>query len=615
MKYAARFLVVVLLLSLFTPCLQAEDALPFTYEIKNNEVILTSYTGPDSGTVVIPDEIEGLPVTAFGKHLFGRKSTVTINTPKYLTRLGDFALSGITTDLVIPPTVTDFGVASLPEGGTIYCVKYSPADQYLLHRLNSDNVVYTDEIEGVEEIEEDGLTFWVKDGEATLVYVLSDEKPVLYVPESIHGYPVTRIASHVTKDNSDSALKKNKFSTIVIPGSVKRVDSYAFYEIMHTTRSVYLCEGVESVGDYAFRYDFQESQILTFPSSLKTIGEWEEAPKQATHSSMRIYAPAGSAAEKYAEFIMARFTNNHPEDGTIFGLYANLWFRVENGEATLYDGDWMGWAGKQDSIIPSYIDGYPVTGIDRFALKYLVINSDYTGYVVLPPTLKQLNYDIFSDQISKEYRLLLYYPGTPAEKLVQYQRYPYANIYDVLALPYQDVQQGDWYYSAVSFAYYNGLMNGVADMLFDPNGTMTRAMLVTVLWRLDGGSADGTSPYTDVPEGTWYTDGVIWATENGIVNGVGNGKFDPNGTVTREQIATILYRYAAYRGVDVSDRASLDLFTDAGAVSDYARAPMQWAVQTKLISGRLDHKQLYLAPQSGGTRAEVATILMRFLIN
>ena len=78
-------------------------------------------------------------------------------------------------------------------------------------------------------------------------------------------------------------------------------------------------------------------------------------------------------------------------------------------------------------------------------------------------------------------------------KLVQYQRYPYANIYDVLALPYQDVQQGDWYYSAVSFAYYNGLMNGVADTLFDPNGTMTRAMLVTVLWRLDGGSADGTS--------------------------------------------------------------------------------------------------------------------------
>lgn len=217
MKYAARFLVVVLLLSLFTPCLQAEDALPFTYEIKNNEVILTSYTGPDSGTVVIPDEIEGLPVTAFGKHLFGRKSTVTINTPKYLTRLGDFALSGITTDLVIPPTVTDFGVASLPEGGTIYCVKYSPADQYLLHRLNSDNVVYTDEIEGVEEIEENGLTFWVKDGEATLVYVLSDEKPVLYVPESIHGYPVTRIASHVTRIIRILHLKRISFRQSSFP--------------------------------------------------------------------------------------------------------------------------------------------------------------------------------------------------------------------------------------------------------------------------------------------------------------------------------------------------------------------------------------------------------------
>ena len=87
MKYAARFLVVVLLLSLFTPCLQAEDALPFTYEIKNNEVILTSYTGPDSGTVVIPDEIEGLPVTTFGKNLFAGRSSLEYNLPKYLRRI------------------------------------------------------------------------------------------------------------------------------------------------------------------------------------------------------------------------------------------------------------------------------------------------------------------------------------------------------------------------------------------------------------------------------------------------------------------------------------------------------------------------------------------------
>lgn len=285
-------------------------------------------------------------------------------------------------------------------------------------------------------------------------------------------------------------------------------------------------------------------------------------------------------------------------------------FRIQNGEVTIIKCDSA--CGSIDPFLPSYIDGYPVTELAYLSLLTIDRISS-SAYAVLPPTLKRLDYDVFG--VSPENHLLLYYPGTPAEKLVQYQRYAYANIYDVLALPYQDVQQSDWYYSAVSFAYYNGLMNGVADTLFDPNGTMTRAMLVTVLWRLDGGSADGTSPYTDVPEGTWYTDGVIWATENGIVNGVGNGKFDPNGTVTREQIATILYRYAAYRGVDVSDRASLDLFTDAGAVSDYARAPMQWAVQTKLISGRLDHKQLYLAPQSGGTRAEVATILMRFLIN
>lgn len=606
MKYAARFLVVVLLLSLFTPCLQAEDALPFTYEIKNNEVILTSYTGPDSGTVVIPDEIEGLPVTAFGDHLFANKQELQFNLPKHLKRLEDYALAGLQRELYIPATVTDIAPNSLFITGTLSCEKYSAADQYA--RAFGRPVQYTGEVPGVQEVEADGFTFWIQNGEATLAHVISEEKFVLNVPAYVGDYPVTRIATYATPDQVDSYYTQNIFTALVIPATVRRVDSYAFYnQGRGKLGSVFLCEGVASVGDYAFYNSCDQiahSVDLTLPNSLQEFGKTE---KELWNSWwIHLYAAEGSAGAEYAQRAGATFIKNHAEDGTITGIYANMEFRIQNGEAAIYND---GQGGYFDPFLPSYIDTYPLTRIESGALW--MVGEDYA---VLPPTLTYLGSDCFGD-VSSEAKLLLYYPGTPAEELVKHQRFPYANIYDVLALPYQDVQQGDWYYSAVSFAYYNGLMNGVADMLFDPNGTMTRAMLVTVLWRLDGGSADGTSPYTDVPEGTWYTDGVIWATENGIVNGVGNGKFDPNGTVTREQIATILYRYAAYRGVDVSDRASLDLFTDAGAVSDYARAPMQWAVQTKLISGRLDHKQLYLAPQSGGTRAEVATILMRFLIN
>ena len=610
MKYAARFLVVVLLLSLFTPCLQAEDALPFTYEIKNNEVILTSYTGPDSGTVVIPDEIEGLPVTTFGKNLFAGRSSLEYNLPKYLRRIlpGAMPLDG--KEITIPSTVTEIAPDSIWRAKAIHCERYSTAAQYA--DVEGIPVVYTDDATSGQEIKADGFTFWVKNGEATLVRAVSEERCTLYIPDHIYEYPVTQIASYTTRNNVKDTYHQDIYTSIVIPATVRRIDSYAFFYRNNYSRirSIYLCEGVQSVGNYAlYQSDIQADTVyLTLPNSLQEFGRDEEQLWNSRY--IHVFAAENSVGAEYASRAAATFHNNHAADGTITGNYANMDFRIQNGEVTIIKCDSA--CGSIDPFLPSYIDGYPVTELAYLSLLTIDRISS-SAYAVLPPTLKRLDYDVFGG--SPENHLLLYYPGTPAEKLVQYQRYPYANIYDVLALPYQDVQQGDWYYSAVSFAYYNGLMNGVADMLFDPNGTMTRAMLVTVLWRLDGGSADGTSPYTDVPEGTWYTDGVIWATENGIVNGVGNGKFDPNGTVTREQIATILYRYAAYRGVDVTDRASLDLFTDAGAVSDYARAPMQWAVQTKLISGRLDHKQLYLAPQSGGTRAEVATILMRFLIN
>ena len=610
MKYAARFLVVVLLLSLFTPCLQAEDALPFTYEIKNNEVILTSYTGPDSGTVVIPDEIEGLPVTTFGKNLFAGRSSLEYNLPKYLRRIlpGAMPLDG--KEITIPSTVTEIAPDSIWRAKAIHCERYSTAAQYA--DVEGIPVVYTDDATSGQEIKADGFTFWVKNGEATLVRAVSEERCTLYIPDHIYEYPVTQIASYTTRNNVKDTYHQDIYTSIVIPATVRRIDSYAFFYRNNYSRirSIYLCEGVQSVGNYAlYQSDIQADTVyLTLPNSLQEFGRDEEQLWNSRY--IHVFAAENSVGAEYASRAAATFHNNHAADGTITGNYANMDFRIQNGEVTIIKCDSA--CGSIDPFLPSYIDGYPVTELAYLSLLTIDRISS-SAYAVLPPTLKRLDYDVFG--VSPENHLLLYYPGTPAEKLVQYQRYPYANIYDVLALPYQDVQQGDWYYSAVSFAYYNGLMNGVADMLFDPNGTMTRAMLVTVLWRLDGGSADGTSPYTDVPEGTWYTDGVIWATENGIVNGVGNGKFDPNGTVTREQIATILYRYAAYRGVDVTDRASLDLFTDAGAVSDYARAPMQWTVQTKLISGRLDHKQLYLAPQSGGTRAEVATILMRFLIN
>ena len=176
-------------------------------------------------------------------------------------------------------------------------------------------------------------------------------------------------------------------------------------------------------------------------------------------------------------------------------------------------------------------------------------------------------------------------------------------------LPFTDVTQGDWYYDAVAYAYENGLMTGTGDRLFAPSGTTTRAQLVTILHRLEGQPAAGEAAFSDVPAGQWYTEAVAWAAANSIVNGVSDTTFAPNDPVTREQMAAILYRYAQYKGYDVTASGDLSGYTDAGAIRPYAEAAMAWANGAGLITGVSDTT---LQPRGNSTRAQVATILMRF---
>ena len=174
---------------------------------------------------------------------------------------------------------------------------------------------------------------------------------------------------------------------------------------------------------------------------------------------------------------------------------------------------------------------------------------------------------------------------------------------------FDDIPANAWYKDAVSYAVRAGLMNGVGAGRFDPEGSMTRAMLVTVLWRNAGSPQEGENTFADVPDGTWYTAAVAWAAKNGVVNGVGNGKFDPDGAITREQMTAILLRFAAANGVDTSKRADLSSFPDADSVSTWAKDALAWTVAEGIIGGS-DGK---LLPQGNATRAQVAAILMRFL--
>ena len=171
-----------------------------------------------------------------------------------------------------------------------------------------------------------------------------------------------------------------------------------------------------------------------------------------------------------------------------------------------------------------------------------------------------------------------------------------------------DVQNNAWYSEAIAYVYNKGMMNGT-EKGFEPNSATTRAMIVTMLHRLNGTPAAGVAGFADVAGGQWYSEAVAWAAANGVVNGYRDTKFAPNEEITREQLAAILYRYAQFKGLDVSAKGDLSGFADGAAVSGWAQEAMQWAVGAGLLNGNADGT---LAPAAGATRAEVAMILMRF---
>ena len=179
------------------------------------------------------------------------------------------------------------------------------------------------------------------------------------------------------------------------------------------------------------------------------------------------------------------------------------------------------------------------------------------------------------------------------------------------ANPFTDVSEKDWFYGDVMFVYENGLMLGTSKTLFSPHRTATRGMMATILWRMEGSPAPkGKNSFTDVEAGRWYADAITWTAENSIFAGYGKDKFGPDDPITREQLAAIFYRYADYKGYDLTVKGNLDTFKDADKITDYAKTAMQWAVGSGLMKGKSGN---LLDPQGTATRAEIAAMLHRFI--
>jgi len=183
--------------------------------------------------------------------------------------------------------------------------------------------------------------------------------------------------------------------------------------------------------------------------------------------------------------------------------------------------------------------------------------------------------------------------------------------YEVELLGFIDVTKNDWFYENVKYVVENELMNGISEDEFAPNNTLTRAMLVTVLYRnADEPVVNKSIPFADVDMASWYANAVVWAKQNGIVNGVTENEFSPDSNITREQIAAIMFRFAQYKGMEAVTLEENLHFTDADEISEYAVSAMNWAVGTGLMKGK---SATTINPKDYATRAEIATILQRFI--
>ncbi len=176
-------------------------------------------------------------------------------------------------------------------------------------------------------------------------------------------------------------------------------------------------------------------------------------------------------------------------------------------------------------------------------------------------------------------------------------------------LPFNDVNEDQWFHAAVEYAYSKGIMNGVGTNSFGPDITVNRGMIVTVIHRMEGEPDLGDSDFSDVPAGAYYSKAIAWARATGIVNGLNDTAFGPEEKLTRQQLATILYRYAGYKGENTEMRGDLSAFTDSSQISPYAEDAMSWAYVKELVSGIGNS---LLAPEGDATRAQFAQIMMRY---
>lgn len=328
---------------------------------------------------------------------------------------------------------------------------------------------------------------------------------------------------------------------------------------------------------------------------------------------VRIY-PSANSGYRLGD-IYVTYTDADDEDQVIYpqasyntnGTLRYYWFDMPAYDVEVYatfgQGDYVAWIDREDMEHGSIRVSPNVADEDDLITVYVTPD---TGYQLDDLTVEDEDgRDVSLTTIASGTRYTFRMPDSDVTITATFRTRIYSS-------SFTDVPSNAWYYSAVSYVASEGLMTGTGTNTFSPDGLTSRAQIVTILWRLSGEPSALSGAFTDVPTGQYYSTAVAWASREGIVTGVGNNRFEPNSNITREQLAVMLYRYAQDCGYSTSASANITGYYDYARVGSYARTALSWAVGAGLITGTTTTT---LSPQDTATRAQVATILMRFCEN
>lgn len=580
----------------FRKCTALTDV---TFEDGRTELPDTLLEGSGVRQLTVPQTVTKIGYSAFA----GCTQLTAITLPAGLRKLGDEAFKGCTalTGVALPDSLTDLGYGVFRGCSALTAVEFPAGIAWISGSSMLRNCTSLRSVKLPKTVSSLGDDFFA--GCTALEQIV--------LPDS-----VTKIGSNLF--NGCTALTDVTLST-----NLQAIPANTFYGCASLQKLV-APYAVTKIGKNAFANCTSLTSLTLLRNVTEAASDALSYPEQVT-----VYGVKGTYAETYAASVGARFAAiDRP--ATAVSLPKSVTVKVWSSVRLLPSldpvdcTDELVWSSSDASVAAVSADGTVTGRKDGSAVITVTAGSvsarcevavgtpahvhSYTA-VVTAPTCAVQGYTTYTCSCG-EYYYDDYVPALGHSYVDGVCTRCGASRPETR---FVDVKLGSWYYNSIVYAVSNGLMNGVGDSKFEPEEGMTRAMLVTVLWRYEGSPKQRPSTFSDVRRGQWYSEAVSWAAKNGIVTGVGDNKFEPDTQITREQIATILYRYAQKKRADTSARGSLSAFPDNGKVNGWAKTALQWCVGEGLIGGTNENGRVYLDPQGTATRAQVATILMRYI--